>query len=157
MTRADNAGEFQTGEPPLILSSNEVRFTVVKADPQWQAEQLAEAKRVLDATVPDDEHPLPPHAARVLRFLGSEQSTRELARRFATSDGRSASEYRLGLFGSPDRTKAIAAMRDVMERPEYPITENYLSTLAHLELASQGRSIPAADSNNTEGRYAGYG
>ena len=156
VTRVDEAGAVPQGEPPLILRSNEVQFRVVKASPEWQAQQLAEAKRVLDATVPDDEHPLPPHAARVLRFLGSEQSTHELARRLATSDGRSAPEYILGLAGSPDRTKAIAAMREVMERPELPISEEYLSTLVGVEIASEGKGAPPADTSNTESEQAAF-
>src|SRR5580693_9459877 len=65
--------------------SNEVTFQVLPATPEWQAEQLAKALAVLDAdhtkdTPSDIERTK--QALRVLRFLGSKNSTRELARRF---------------------------------------------------------------------------
>jgi len=65
--------------------SNEVTFQVLPAAPKWQAEQLTNALAVLDAdhtkdTSSDIERTN--QAVRVLRFLGSEASTRELARRF---------------------------------------------------------------------------
>jgi len=67
------------GVPPIPLRSNVVEFQVVKADPEWQGEQLAAAERALDSDSTGEDAK---HAARVLRFLGSEAATRELARRF---------------------------------------------------------------------------
>ncbi len=65
---------------PVPLQSNEVSFQIVEANAEWQAEQLSAAVHTLDSADASSEEAK--RAARVLRFLGSESSTRELARRF---------------------------------------------------------------------------
>jgi hypothetical protein len=59
----------------IPLRSNTVEFEVAPADPDWQASQLNSARRILDS--PDAKTEERKHAARMLRFLGSEASTRE--------------------------------------------------------------------------------
>jgi hypothetical protein len=71
----------------MPLRSNTVEFEVQPADPDRQASQLASVTGVLDSPGASKEDKK--HAARVLRFLGSEASTRELARRYASGNGRS--------------------------------------------------------------------
>jgi hypothetical protein len=61
--------------------SNEVKFQVLPATLEWQAEQLASALAVLDGDHKKDKPSdieQTKQALRVLRFLGSEASTREL-------------------------------------------------------------------------------
>lgn len=55
---------YGMGAPPMPLRSNAVEFQVVKADPEWQAAQLAAAVRALDSPDPTGEDAK--HAARVL-------------------------------------------------------------------------------------------
>src|ERR1019366_1551502 len=76
--------EIGSGTLSLPLESNEVEFQVIRADPAWQAGQLAAAQGALDSPVPTGEDAK--HAARILRFLGSESANRELARRFWTGN-----------------------------------------------------------------------
>lgn len=76
----------KTGDQPeamnatVLLWSNSVEFQVVAADADWQAEQLQGAVRTLDSAGKSNEEAK--HAARLVRFLGSEAETRKLARRY---------------------------------------------------------------------------
>jgi hypothetical protein len=128
--------------------SNEVKFQVLPATPEWQAEQLASALAVLDAdhtkdTPSDIERTN--QAVRVLRFLGSEASTRELARRFWFYDRQRQvrpiiAEYpinlffygyersqdywdiKAGLIASPYRAVAIQELTAAIHDPQHPAT-----------------------------------
>ena len=138
------------GATPILLRSNEVEFQVVKADPEWQAAQLAAAERALDSPDPtgEDAH----SAARVLRFLGSEAATRELARRFwSGNDQPFGWDLKFGLFGSPYRATAIAAMNAALKDPQHPVTQEFVQTLATLEMQSDpNHKLPKYDENNQE-------
>jgi hypothetical protein len=143
--------------------SNEVKFQVLPATPEWQAEQLASALAVLDAdhskdTPSDIERTK--QALRVLRFLGSEASTRELARRFWFYDRQPlvrpiSADYpinlffygyertqdywdiKAGLIASPYRAVAIEALTAAIQDPQHPATRAMVETLALLEIQSR--------------------
>jgi hypothetical protein len=143
--------------------SNEVKFQVLPATPEWQAEQLASALAVLDAdhakdTPSDIERTK--QAVRVLRFLGSEASTRELARRFWSYDRQRqvhpiSAEYpinpffygyersqdywdiKAGLIASPYRAVAIEELTAAIHDPHHPATRAMVETLALLEIQSK--------------------
>jgi hypothetical protein len=143
--------------------SNEVKFQVLPATPEWQAEQLASALAVLDAdhtkdTPSDIERT--EQAVRVLRFLGSEASTRELARRFWFYDRQRqvhpiSAEYpinpffygyersqdywdiKAGLIASPYRAVAIEELTAAIHDPQHPATRAMVETLALLEIQSK--------------------
>ncbi len=146
--------------------SNEVRFQVIPATPEWQAQQLAEALELLhadEAEVPQFEGVRARHAIRILRYLGSEASTRELARRFWSHNQKgsitfgasrppqtypisltfamheSTEEYwdfKAGLIASPFRALAIKALAAAVGDPHYPATLAMIETLALLEIQS---------------------
>lgn len=151
--------------------SNEVTFQVLPATPEWQAEQLAKALAVLDAdhtkdTPSDIERTK--QALRVLRFLGSKNSTRELARRFWFYDQKRqarpiSAEYpinpffygyertqdywdvKAGLIASPYRAVAIEELTAAIHDPKHPATRAMVETLALLEIQSKSeypRFIP---------------
>jgi hypothetical protein len=143
--------------------SNEVTFQVLPATPEWQAEQLANALAVLDAdhtkdTLSDLERT--EQAVRVLRFLGSEASTRELARRFWFYDRQRqvhpisarypinpffygyerSQDYwdiKAGLIASPYRAVAIEELTAAIHDPQHPATRAMVETLALLEIQSK--------------------
>jgi hypothetical protein len=144
----DNPYESSTRSIPL--RSNEVQFEVVKADPGWQGEQLAAAERALDSADPTGEDAK--HAARVLRFMGSEEATRELARRFWSGNEQPLGwDLKFGLFGSPYRAAAIAGMKAALTGPQHPVTQEFVQTLATLEMQSDPKSrLPKYDENNEE-------
>jgi hypothetical protein len=139
--------DVTTWRSPIIpLRSNTVEFEVEPADRDWQASQLRSATQILDS--PDARTEEKEHAARILRFLGSEASTRELARRYGAAKAPSETEFDLGLFSSPHRELAIQAMKAELSNPEHPVTREYISTLVTLEMLVDPKwRLPAFDSS----------
>jgi hypothetical protein len=143
-------------------ASNEIKFQVFPATPEWQAEQLASALAVLDAEDAKESQAnveRTNHAIRVLRFLGSEASTRELARRFWFHDRQQPSrilraeypispyfygyersqkywDFKAGLIASPYRAVAIQELTAAIHDPQHPPTRAMIETLALLEIQS---------------------
>ena len=143
-------GDAATWQNKIIpLRSNSIEFQVEPADPDWQASQLASATQVLDSSVAGDEEKK--HAARVLRFLGSEGSTREIARRYGTVNDPFEWEFKFGLFASSHRELAIQAMKAELTDPDHPVTHEYISTLVTLEMLSDPKlRLPTYDPNHQE-------
>ena len=143
-------GPYAPGAQPVPLRSNEVEFQVMQAEPSWQAEQLAAAESVLDSSDPTGEQAM--HAARVLRFLGSEPATREIVRRFWSSgDQPFGWDLKFGLYGSPFRSTVINAMRSALKDPQHPVTRDFVQNLATLELQADPKTrLPIYDDQNQE-------
>src|SRR5215467_11213896 len=116
------------------------------------------------------------HAMRVLRFLGSEAATRELARRFWFHDqppgpaltpgvgypvsefyqsqlDRGCWDFKAGLIGSPFRAVAIREMNAAIDDRRHRATRAMVETLAPLEIQSKPEyKLPAHDSASKEER-----
>lgn len=146
----------KTGDQPeamnatVLLWSNSVEFQVVAADADWQAEQLQGAVRTLDSAGESNEEAK--HAARLLRFLGSEAATRELARRYwADNDQPYGWDFKFGLVGSPHRQIALQAMKAAIADPQHPITREFVNLLTLLEMESRPEHrLPPYDEKNKE-------
>ena len=133
----------------IPLRSNTVEFEVAPADPDWQASQLAGANRTMDS--PDAKTEDKQHAARMLRFLGSEGSTRELARRYGAENDPFEWEFKFGLFSTPHRELAVQAMKAELSDPEHPVSREYIATLVALELLVDPKwRLPAYDASRLE-------
>jgi hypothetical protein len=124
----------------IPLRSNPVAFRVERADPRWQTAQLAVAVRLLDS--PRSAENEKKHAARVLRFLGSEDATRELVRRYLAGPRENSWDNEAGLFGSPFRATAIREMRAALRTARGQVREDFVDTLVTLELQSDIRFRP---------------
>jgi hypothetical protein len=61
-------------------------------------------------------------AARILRYLGTEDAARYMVRRFNEAE----SDFGYGLIGSPYRAVVIEEMEGGIEKPDYAITDWYL-------------------------------
>jgi hypothetical protein len=122
---------------PFPLQSNTVEFQVVKAEAKWQAAALAAAITALDS--PGSTKNEKRHAVRVLRFLGSEASTRQLARRYGSGEKDINGERMFGLFGSPFRALAIEAMQAEIKHPLHSVTREFVDTLVSLEMQSDAK------------------
>jgi len=135
---------------PVPLQSNEVSFQIVEASAEWQAEQLSAAVHTLDSADPSSEEAQ--RAAKVLRFLGSESSTQELTRRFWDSNDQPFGwDFKFGLFGSPFRIQAIERMKAALHDNRHPVTQDFLQTLALLEVQSDPKhQLPVYDEKNPE-------
>lgn len=140
---------FDWDAPQVPLRSNSVEFAVEKADAGWQTAQLLEAVSTLDASDATDEEKQ--HAARVLRFLGSEAAAREMARRYQAGNQPSGWDFRLGLFSSPYREQAVKAMKAEIRAPEHPVTREYVDALVGLEeLTDEKHRLPPYDEAHKE-------
>ncbi len=145
-----NQSDAKTWDGTVIpLRSNTVEFEVTAADPQWQSTELTAAISTLDS--PDAKDDEKHHAARILRFLGSEASTRELARRYSSGDLPSGWEFKFGLYGSPHRATAIEAMKAELSDPQHAVTQEYVDTLVTLEMAADAKlRLPPYDPKHAE-------
>ena len=140
-----------TGEQvPVLVRSNAIQFQVMDADPSWQEAQLTAAITALDTGASEEAR----HAARVLRFLGTEAATHELVNRY-WSLNRQLNGWNLmfGLVGSPHRDMAIQEMRNAISDPQHPITRDFLRTLALLEAASDPQFKAASNAAQTSDEF----
>jgi hypothetical protein len=125
----------QTPRVTEVVRSNAVEFDVRPPDLKWQDQQLLSALRALAGPSSTQEF----HSAtRRLRFLNTEDSTRQLARLYWGLNEQQAEgwDLMLGLFGSPYRSLAIDSMREQIALPDHAITAAFLHTLANLEVSA---------------------
>jgi hypothetical protein len=139
--------------------SNWVTFQIVRAEPAWLSSALSGVIRTLDSptSTPDEKE----HAARVLRFLDSEDASRELVRRFWhwRPEDIGWADFKYGLYGTPFRQTAIEEMKAVLQSP-HDATKNwfrFIDVLVNLELQSDplfrrsGHGAQLADSEGVPG------
>jgi len=133
---------------PLVASvtSTIAEFEIVPADPAWAASTLLEASGTIDrlaaklrGDAPDVERATLQgeleRALRVLRFLGTPQSARELVRHLALDHGFAPQdrtfELLAGLFGSPYRSIVITEMQRWVQ-PGSSLPSEFTRTLDRL-------------------------
>src|SRR2546425_1100172 len=127
------------GASPVTVRSNEIVLKIVPANAAWQKQVYDEVVAVLDGRAPTKREQMEQYTAsrrqaiETLRFLGSADATRELAKRMRgeNSDGL---DYlcMLGLISSPERAVARSALEEALADPDHPIDSNFLYTLRML-------------------------
>ena len=129
------------GRVSVTLRSNDIEFDVIQADSDWRTLQLHEATAAyLNSATGQEKEP-----ARRLRFLNTKESAETLARLFwGLSDQPAGWDLMFGLFGSPYRAEAIAAMRRRINDADHPVTQDFLHTLAKLQIGSEMAWDPPA-------------
>lgn len=140
---------------PVTLRSNTIEFDVIKADADWRAKQLQEAIAAYrNAIVGQEREP-----ARRLRFLNTKQSAETLATLFwGLNDQPGGWDLMFGLFGSPYRAEAIAAMQSEIKNPDHPITQDFLHTLTELQIdVDTSWNPPAYDSAHPDSSQEYWG
>jgi len=124
----------------VTLRSNTIEFDVIKSDADTLAGQLQEAIATYQSGTPAQQK----ESARQLRFLSTKESTDALARLFwSLNDQPEGRELMFGLWGSPYRTETIAAMQREINRPDHPVTHDFLQTLTRLQIVSDNPGDPA--------------
>jgi hypothetical protein len=126
------------------LASNILTLKIRAAPTTWMREQLAGAKRILDApSAPNDQMAKERlHAMRVLRFLDSPDAAAELLRRLTAGQDVDSYSAHTGVLGSPYRKQLLPLMEQLLVAADQPVWERYLNTLAHLaELVASGRPM----------------
>jgi hypothetical protein len=137
-----------TGVETVTLRSNTIEFDVIKADPKTRAKQLQEATEAYNPTaVPCDsrlrQECVVGRAARRLRFLNTKESTETLARLFwSLNDQPGGWDLMFGLYGSPYRAEAIAAMQREINAADQPITQDFLMVFTKLQLLQSAGEVP---------------
>jgi hypothetical protein len=131
VVRPRDASEAAPDFGVVTLRSNTIQFDVIKADAESRAKQLQEATATYENATPGQQN----EAARRLRFLNTKQSTETLARLFwSRNDQPGGWDIMFGLFSSPYRTEAIAALQSEINNPEHPITRDFLESFTKLQV-----------------------
>ncbi len=122
------------GQQPQI-TSNEIEVEIAPAAKEWQNQEFRRIVRALDdpkgtpAASGTDADPM-----TALRYLGTEDAARELARRFGTTRGNGDFQCMFGLIGSPNSAAGLAEMRTLLRDPDFPINSTFLRTMSYLPL-----------------------
>jgi len=144
----DAADATPYGRVSLTLRSNTIEIEITKADADWRDQQLRDATVAYQGSTDDEQK----HAARRLRFLNTKSSAETVSKLFwGLNDQPAGWELMFGLFGSPYRAEAIAAMQLEIRSPDHPVTQDFLRTLTKLEInADTSWDPPAYDSVTPE-------
>jgi hypothetical protein len=119
------------GRVSLTLRSNTIEFEIIKVDSDWRNKQLLDATAAYQNAADDEQR----KAARNLRFLNTKASAETLAKMFwGLNDQPGGWDLMFGLFGSPYRAEAIAAMQREINNPDHAITQDFLHTLTKLQI-----------------------
>lgn len=129
------------GMSAVTARSNKIKLKIVGPTPVWQKQVLSEAVAILDARPPVKQQDFEQSAIsrrrafEILRFLGTADAARELAKRMRGEDS-DGLDYicTLGLISSPEREAARSALDEALANPTHPIDGNFLYTLRMLNL-----------------------
>jgi hypothetical protein len=124
------------GAMPVTVRSNEVTLRIVRASKAWQKRSFHNAVATLDQPAPTKPQDLEKYATsrrralETLRFLGTSDAARELAKRMRGEDSGGLDFICvLGLISWPDHEAARGALERELVEPDHPISGNFLYTL----------------------------
>jgi hypothetical protein len=131
----------QTAGTPAEVSSNPIELEILPSDEAWQNAELQRLLRKLtDAEAAGAVADFAP-AASGLRYLGTEEAAREMARRIRNGNLSADGEFADGLITSPNWRAGLQEMRRLVRDPDFPIPHyNFTDTLAILESAARRES-----------------
>jgi hypothetical protein len=121
----------------IELKSNPIELQISAADAAWQQTELKHIVEALNrpsSSVGDMRNDPREAARKGLRYLGSEEAARELARRLRGDDEHADWDYMFGLVGSPHRDAGVQQMKELLQDPEFPVCDLFLTTLSILPL-----------------------
>ena len=124
-----------SGTSPIRARSNAIKLKIIAPDPGWQKRVFKEAVANLNARPPLNPNQISQYetsrkqAIETLRFLGTPDAAREMAKRMR-EDG-TGLEYvcMLGLISSPERSTARAALEEALADPDHPVDGSLLYAL----------------------------
>ena len=111
-----------------LVTSNTIQFQVLPADPAWSVQELARAVGWIEAKSQKTYD-----GCRAVRFLNAQDAASAMIKHYS-SDPFCEGQFRLGLFGFPDREFAARQMRARLTAPDQAVSEDYLQTLAKLSV-----------------------
>ena len=142
VSRSLERGETaDAGEIGVSLKSNTVEFQVIPAEKAWDKEQVRAAVEILGSSSSKKEEMA--HAARVLRFLGTRDATKAMAK-FASGEMQQPgqSDLMFGLYSSPFPDLVVKAMRAEYAAPGHAIDGEILDMVVQLQTDSDPAWIP---------------
>ncbi|MDQ3666523.1 MAG: hypothetical protein M3410_08075 [Acidobacteriota bacterium] len=118
----------------MTVRSNALTLKIVAADPVWQKRIFKDAVVNLDASAPLKEQRAQyatsrRQAVETLRFLGTPDAAREMAKRMRGEDSGLDHICMLGLISSPERSAARTALEEALADPDHPIDTTFLYAL----------------------------
>lgn len=138
------------GTVPATALSNEITLKILPRDEAWEKRTYERALAILrdpSSTKRDGSGDSPALGAmEVLRFLGTRDATRELAKRIRSGDGYFPSACFFGLISFPERAVAREALEEELAKPDRPIDDSFLDALIWLE-----RDDNKSDPTSTQG------
>ena len=143
------------GTAPVTAAAKEIILKILPRDPQWERRAYEEAVASLNNPSDAKEDRLgrsrASRALEILRFLGTEDATRELANQLRSDDPRRRSfDCHIGLVTSPHRAVALKALKERLVEPDRPIDESIIDTLISLERSNpQDEAASKADEKKT--------
>jgi hypothetical protein len=136
---SDSVSNDQPMGEPGEANSNWIELTIVSPSISWQEAELSRIRQVLNqgtatnAVTPDETRQA---ALSQLRYLGTVEAAREMARRLRGEDGHTDFECMFGLIGSRHREAGLEEMNRLFENPNFPVTQMFLTTMSILPLDS---------------------
>jgi hypothetical protein len=133
--RVSDGAAAQGTAARLKVTSNWIELHIVAPDAAWQKETLAHALEMIEEKPGgqnSDTSERRTGALEQLRYLDTKASTRELARRLRGENQTDDEQYMLGLLGSPYRDAAQEEMNRLLADPDFPVTTQFLGTMAAL-------------------------
>jgi hypothetical protein len=138
-----------TGADAVVVTSNEVKVTVLPADPAWIANEVSDIKKLLDSPLSSaDQKAI---AASRLRYLNSESSTAEMVRMLSETVGEPYhSAFFEGLLESSWRKTAIEMLKQTIHGPTTRVSFDAVDLLTKLTLLVEyeNRPIPLYDTKD---------
>ncbi len=119
---------------------NSLDLDVVAADPSWQEQTLSSAVSVLEnpSATSEEKHT----AIRILRFLDTPGSVRELVRLMGSEADGKRWDFVAGLAGSRYQSLAVQELERQMASPNTAITAEYLMILGKLKSQLDHEALP---------------
>ncbi len=144
IVESSRVGSKRRDRPPFgkqrELLSNAIDIQIVVPDPAWEESELDKILAEFDAS------PAPKHgfssderlaAATKLRYLGSADAAREMARHLRGDENQVDWDCMFGLIGSPNKQAGLAEMKRLLVDPDFPVDGMFLDTMAMLPLNAQ--------------------
>jgi hypothetical protein len=140
-----------SGTSLVTARSNQLTLKIVAADPLWQKRVFDEAVANLDAPAPVKAEQREQYASsrrqavETLRFLGTAEAARAMAKRMRGEPGGLDHTYMIGLISSPERSIARTALEEALADPDHPINATFLYALRMVNLDTNATHADAQE------------
>jgi hypothetical protein len=142
----------------LTLNSNRLPLTIVPANPRWQDETLRNAVPVLDATASTLDLKPGQYDARwqaidILRYLGTPEAARDLARQLKSDDLTFHERFLSALVESPARDAVLKEMEGLLADRDFPVDDHFLCAMSFVALGSDRTDQRATALRTLQARF----